>query len=143
MHPGGMTMWGEMKETFSLHFCLGSGGHTHRHPQLSSTPKMLVGRAAEGPVLEPSCQFPASAKPGQDHPEGHFWSALWFLPPQGRLQVSQTPKVPLGEPIWRLENKVEIAQAASQRQKGRDTPMQAQERALERNQLIPWWGGAG
>lgn len=69
-------------------------------------------------MLGPSCQLPSSARPGQDHPEGHFWSALWLPPPQGRLQVSQTPKVPLGEPIWRQENKVEIAQAASQRLSG-------------------------
>lgn len=53
----------------------------------------------EGGARGPSRPGPTSARPGQGHPEGHFWSVLWLLPPQKRLQVSQTPKVPFWEPI--------------------------------------------
>lgn len=141
------------KEAFSLHFCLGSGGHTPpssvpppSHKDVASPqPGAGGGRAAAGT----GCSWaPASGslpQPGLGRTTQRVISGQFcgYLPRRGGSRCPRHPKYHFGNPSrHRKTNKVEIALAVSRDRRGLRHTHAGQEGALERDQVTPWWGGA-
>lgn len=147
----GVTVGDRTKEAFSLHFCLGSGGHTHT-PQLSATKviaspqpgaggeRAAVGTGCSWALASGSLPQPGLGRTTQGVISGQFCG---YLPRRGGSRCPRHPKYHFGNPSrHRKTNKVEIALAVSRDGGGLRHTHAGQEGALERDQVTSWWGGA-